>query len=325
VIENPNPKTEKYLEALRYYRDQLHQIAGTTAELYKLGEELTLLLEDKGDDAKKRPGLVEFWAMAENALLREEFEKLRDEVRYGDPLYVTKAFGKGRVVAFLSSAGASWNDLEGFGRAYYPPLMINMQGYLASAGTDANLVLGSSFEFSFDKNAYDSKVRKWHFAEDAKANKATFRSLGDVLMPEKEAVYRLEATDGKTDPGIYVYRFLEKRGEGGKAMEAGATRPDYRALPYNVDAIAESNLSRANSDDVTQISRAPLHTASDADDEYKKVLQAKRKDLSENPWLYFVMLMVLILEQAMAVRLSFHTRAAEGGAPVMGQPAMATA
>ena len=31
----------------------------------------------------------------------EEFEKLRDEVKYGDPLYVAKPFGKGRVVAFL--------------------------------------------------------------------------------------------------------------------------------------------------------------------------------------------------------------------------------
>jgi hypothetical protein len=239
---------------------------------------------------------------------------------------VAKAFGKGRVVAFLSSAGASWNDLEGFGRAYYPPLMINMQGYLASAGTDANLVLGSSFEFSFDKNAYDSKVRKWHLGEDAKANKSTIRVLGDALMAEKENSYGLVAADGKSEPGVYLYKFLEKRGEGGRPAEAGATRPDYRALPYNVDAVAEGNLARANTDDVTQIARAPLHTASDADDEYKKVLQAKRKDLSENPWLYFVMLMVLIFEQAMAVRLSFHTRAAEGGPPApMGQPAMAAA
>jgi hypothetical protein len=325
VIENPTPKTEKYVAALDRFRSNLWNLASGTGELYQLGEALTLLLEDKGDDANKRPGLVEFWAQAENALLREEYEKLRDEVRYGDPLYVTKPFGKGRVVAFLSSAGASWNDLEGFGRAYYPPLMINMQGYLASAGTDANLVLGSSFEFSFDKNVYDSKVRKWHFGEDAKANKATFRPLGDVLMPEKEAVYRLEANDGKSEPGIYVYRFLEKRDAGGKAAAAGETRPDYRALPFNVDAIAEGNLSRANSDDITQISRAPLHTASDADDEYKKVLQAKRKDLSENPWLYFIMLVVLVLEQAMAVRLSFHARSGEGAAPVMGQPAMAAA
>ena len=54
-----------------------------------------MLLEDKGDEATKRPGLVEFWAQADNALLREEFEKLRDEVRFGDPLYVAKALRQG--------------------------------------------------------------------------------------------------------------------------------------------------------------------------------------------------------------------------------------
>ena len=61
-------------------------------------------------------------------------------------------------------------------------MMINMQGYLASSGTDANLVLGNSFEFSMDRNAYDSKVRKWLYFEDAKSNKAVFKPLGDEVM-----------------------------------------------------------------------------------------------------------------------------------------------
>jgi hypothetical protein len=328
IIDNPTPKTEKYIETLKRFRSELRRIAGSTAELYVLAEALTLLLEDRGDESAKRPGLVEFWAMAENAQLREDFEKLRDEVKYGDPLYVAKNFGKGRVAAFLTSAGASWNDLEGFGRAYYPPLMINMQGYLASAGTDANLVLGGAFEFSFDRNAYDSKVKKWHFSEDDKANKAVAKPLGDINMAsdEKADAYRLQATDGKNEPGIYVYKFLEKRGEAGKVAEIGTTRPDYRALPYNVDALAESNLARANSDDIVQISHgASLHTASS--DDLKDKLIARQRDLSENPWLYFIILMTLIFEQAMAVRLSFNARPAEAGGSMpagsLGQPAMA--
>src|SRR4030095_11090363 len=97
-------------ETPRRYREELRRLAGSTAQLYQLGEALTLLLEDRGDEATKRPGLVDFWAHADHAQLREDFEKLRDEVRYGDPLYVARACGKGRVVVFLSSAGASWND-----------------------------------------------------------------------------------------------------------------------------------------------------------------------------------------------------------------------
>src|SRR5262249_4244857 len=194
--------------------------------------------------------------------------------------------------------------------------------------TDVNLVLGAGYEFTMDRNAYDSKVKKWFYAEDAKAGNATFKPLGDVNMAtdDKANAYRLSASDGK-EPGIYVYKFAEKRGAPGAAE--GATRPDYRALPYNVDALAESNLARANSDDITQIARgAPLHTASD--ETYKEQLVSRRKDLSESPWIYFVMLVVLILEQAMAVRLSFHTRAAEAGGPMpvgapLGAPALATA
>jgi hypothetical protein len=331
VIDNPNPKTEKYVDMLKRVRGELRRIAGSTSELHVLADALTTLLEDRGDEATKRPGLIEFWAQAEVAQLREDFEKLRDEVKYGDPLYVSKTFGKGRVVAFLSSAGASWNDLEGPGRAYYPPLMVNMLGYLASAGTDANLVLGGAHEFTFDKAAYDSKVRKWHVFEDAKANKVTAKPIGDVLMAEdtQAGAYKLSATDGKNEPGIYVYRFLEKRVEGGKVGDVGTARPDYRSLPFNVDAIAESNLARANSDDLTQIARTnSLHTATD--DSLKDILIARQRDLSENPWLYFVILLVLIFEQMMAVRLSFHARPAEAGGPMpaaaqMGQPAMAAA
>ena len=61
---------------------------------------------------------------------------------------------------------------------------------------------------------------------------------------------------------------------------------------------------------MTQIAKAPLHTATDGT--YDDTLRAK-KDLSESPWLYFIILCVLIFEQAMAVRLSFHQRPVEGG------------
>ncbi|MSR54979.1 MAG: hypothetical protein EXS09_17080 [Gemmataceae bacterium] len=331
TVDNLSPANQKYGALLKEIRTELRRIAGSTAELHVLATALDTLLEFPGikDPAANKPGLIDFWGQADNRLLKEDFEKLRDEVKYGDPLYVAKSFGKGRVVAFMSSAGASWNDLEGFGRAYYPPLMINMQGYLASSGTDANLVLGAPYDFVLDKNAYDSKVKKWFFSEEIKSNppKATFKSLGEVLLATEDQSYRLAANDGKKEPGIYIYKFAEKRAEGGKAADVGATRPDYRALPYNVDALAEGNLARANSDDITQISKAPLHTATDPDDAYKTSLLKKKRDLSENPWIYFVILMVLIFEQAMAVRLSFHTRPTEtaGSTQGMGQPALATA
>lgn len=300
-------KWEKYAPTLTSYRTQLRQMAASTSELYNLGKVLESLLDDPGSEALKRPSMVNFWAAAENAVLREKVEKLRDEVSFGDPLYVAKSFGKGRVVAFTTSAGASWNDMEGFGKAYYPPLMINMLGYLASAGTDFNPLLGSQTKFTFDRNAYDLKYRSAMLAEDVKANKVIFNSFGEGMMAagEKEEPYQLTFSQGN-EPGTYLFRVAERRSENGKPAD-GPAKPDFRVLSYNVDVLNESNLARANSDDIVQMAaKAPLHTATD--DRLVDSLLAQQSDLSEFPWFYLVMLLVLIAEQAMSVRLSFHTR-----------------
>ena len=45
-----------------------------------------------------------------------DVESLRDTVTmYGDPLVVTKTYGKGETVAFLTTAGKQWNDWAGGG------------------------------------------------------------------------------------------------------------------------------------------------------------------------------------------------------------------
>ena len=40
-------------------------------------------------------------------------------------------------------------------------------------------------------------------------------------------------------------------------------------------------------------------------------LVAKNSDFSESPWLFLIMLLVLVAEQALAVHLSFHMKNAE--------------
>ena len=196
--------------------------------------------------------------------------------------------------------------------------MINMQGYLASSGTDANLVLGAPYEFTMDKNAYDSKVQAWYFSEDAKANKATFKSLGDVLMATDKDERLLASTrpTARRSPGVYVYRFV---GEARRGRQGDGRRRDAAGLPG--PAVQRGRPGRGEPG-------AGQHRRRHADLQGAAAHRVRRgrrvqegpvdeaSDLSENPWIYFVMLLVLIFEQAMAVRLSFHTRAAEVGAPV---------
>ena len=142
-----------------------------------------------------------------------------------------------------------------------------------------------------------------------------FKPLGDALMPtdDDRGVVSPGGGGREDEPGVYVVPVPGEAGRRRRSRRAELTsRPDYRALPYNVDALAEGNLARANTDDVTQIAEGPAaHRDRTTPTTTRSV--AKKRDLSENPWLYFVILCVLIFEQAMAVRLSFHTRPAEGG------------
>ena len=46
------------------------------------------------------------------------------------------------------------------------------------------------------------------------------------------------------------------------------------------------------------------------------MLKERRADLSESPWLYLLLLLVLLAEQAMAVRLSYHLTGAEASPTV---------
>ena len=159
--------------------------------------------------------------------------------------------------------------------------MINMQGYLASAGTDVNLVLGTPFEFTLDKTAYDSKVQPVALLpRTPRRTRRAFKPLGDVLMADgrEGRQARLAAADGKTEPGVYVYRFLEKRGEPARrrtrrrpGRTTGPCRTTWTRWPRGT--CARANTRRRDADRP----RPPLHTASDADDEYKKVLQASSR------------------------------------------------
>ena len=53
-------------------------------------------------------------------------------------------------------------------------------------------------------------------------------------------------------------------------------------------------------------------------------LRERKSDLSESPWLYLLFLIVLVIEQALAVHLSFHVKGGEA-TTAPGVPAAAAA
>ena len=105
-------------------------------------------------------------------------------------------------------------------------------------------------------------------------------------------------------PGAYLFGLTGLRPTsvaGGQPVET----PDYRAVAVNVDAAREGDLRRGGRDDV--LSAAPgamLHSPDDPD--WLEGLKNKKTDWSEAGLLFLALLLLLMVEQAMAVRLSYH-------------------
>jgi hypothetical protein len=292
-------------------------------DLYKLALPLDRLLNDSGapnDPAK--PNLQEFWQQSDQTEERERLVQLLEAVRYGDPFLVGRTFGKGRVLAYLSTANSAWNDLpNGPSRVYYVMLMVEMQKYLASNVSDVNLLLGSPLELNLDATRYEAKARRifppkgepqpGKAAASIDAGEQTGRVDGNrVIIQFNEAkipgVYQfiLNRKDAPADEG-------DKKPEPPKAADKGdgeKQRQETLAFAYNIDAIAESDLRRATQDDIASV--APqAHFHKPGDGSYEGLLKQKKSDLSELSWLFLLFLIVLLIEQALAVRLSFHAHA----------------
>lgn len=245
--------------------------------------------------------------------LKREFEELLETVRYGDPLYVSKSFGSGRVLAFLTSANNEWNDLDGPGKAYWPPLVIEMQKFLASAGTDVNRTVGSPTELTFDRNSYEADVKAAFMSETesvpgaGQSDSPSFIApTGNLVMSADDEEYRLRVEKNR-EPGVYLYTLLSKPGpDAGPPGSSGSEpRPEYKAVTFNVDAAIEGDLRRVNREDLLEVATgAEFHTA---EEDWDVVLNPQQSDYSELPWIFLIILMVLIAETALAVHLSYHT------------------
>ena len=101
-------------------------------------------------------------------------------------------------------------------------------------------------------------------------------------------------------PGVYRFEFTP---QGPAANKAGG-RVESQSMAFNVDTAAEGDLRRASRDDIESAAPgAALHSPGSG---LADLLREKKSDLSESPWLYLFILMILVAEQAMAVRLSYH-------------------
>lgn len=305
-------------------------------ELYFVAEVLDDMLHNPGlkdkDGKVVRPSMADLWKAEKMKPLADQLRIFHEQILYGDPLMIQRKVGRGRVVAMLTTAGTrgqrgagtedniEWNNwgshpLLG---AFYPLFLKDLNNYLISEGEAPNRLLGEAITFTVDAEIYDKKVT-WSFQPqpDTSAKDENLEpETGSAEMKERgkdQLVFTLPK-DNRKKPGVFF--FTLKNGPKLKTK-----LEEVRAFAYNLDTAAESDLKRAMTSRLEPQSftgaQSPGKGRFNLGYPGKTIpnFQEEVPDASESPWLYLFFILILVVEQALAVHLSYHLKPEELNAP----------
>jgi len=313
IIEHP--EFAKYRSAVQRYFQLIEDAAkpGSDLKAHQLAARIDALLTDKGNPQIKDgpPDLTVLWDNGDSKVrsVKRDLENLRDEVRFGDAFMVVQDFGKGKVLAVMSTAGKDWNDWGGGSASsvLYAPFVWETQNFLSSSGSGANLTVGTKIDFSIDAEQFrGTQLRLDRFFMRAESGKPSEKvKHSEDRGEEKSGVIPFELKK-HLKPGLYISELFDDNAPG-KAPIVTFSHV------FNVDTAREGDMQRVSTDDLERelVSKEKdaiqLVTTGVQDGQ----LVSQRNDFSESPWLYLLFLLVLVAEQALAVHLSFHMKSDE--------------
>ncbi len=314
---------ENYPAALEEYQRQVRTGLGEE-HLYEVSLAFDRMLNDNsnsdGKDSKK-PKMETLWAEPSMKDIKKKIETFITTIRYGDPLVVSRKHGKGRVIACLTPAGTvtKWHDWSAgsMASATFPMFIMDMQRELTKQSDDLNHIVGEKLHFQFDPAKYKDSVEltvtpQYDLVGASRAvtdggaqDQRPIDRKGSINMKKKDLGLELDFTNAR-EGGFYAFTFT--RLDGSKESQTYA---------FNVDSSAESDLHRA---DREKLERNPASGIGSKRGVIRLIEQgsdltgfkARIPDFSEKPWLFLLLLIILIAEQAMAVHLSFHMKGGEG-------------
>jgi hypothetical protein len=310
-----NPDFAKYRSSVQRHFQQIEDVAkpGSEAKAHQLAARIDALLTDKGNPQIKDgpPDLTVLWDNGDPKVrsVKRDLENLRDEVRFGDAFMVIQDFGKGKVLAVMSTAGKDWNDWGGGSASsvLYAPFVWETQNYLSSSGSGANLTVGTKLDYHVDAEQFrGSQLRLERFFMKPETGKPAIKvDHSGASVPEGKGILTFKL-DRHDQPGLYLSQLIDLNAPGKMPI---ATFSHV----FNVDTIREGDMQRVSTDDLERelVSKEKdsiqLVTTAVQDGQ----LVSQRNDFSESPWLFLLFLLVLVAEQALAVHLSFHMKSDE--------------
>lgn len=211
-------------------------------------------------------------------------------LRNGDPLVIEREYGRGRVVAMLSSAGPVWNN---WGRnPSFVVALLELQSFLAQPVTaDESRLVGTPINLQLDPARYQPQVRL------VPPNPA---ETGEIVVDATSTPNGLTASLPQTlVSGVYTVQLTTTDGH-----------EESRRYAYNVEA-DEGNLALESREQLAVRLPDVRYEYRPAPDFQVTAQELAGSNLSD--WLLYLLVGILVGEQVLAYSASYHPRA-RGGA-----------
>ncbi len=165
-------------------------------------------------------------------------------------------------------------------------------------------------ELQLDSGRYDSKMKRSFITElhEGENNPPNAPQQGEKTSGLVDLKEQLGVVNGSKvsflfnearKPGLYLFE-LERRGE--DLAQALPVAPN--SAPTCSTSIRGRAISGGRREELEHLGTA-VHLRN-PDSGWAAELANRQNDLSESPWFFLVFLLLLIAEQALAVRLSYH-------------------
>jgi hypothetical protein len=210
--------------------------------------------------AEKRNSLLQMMKVLRYFAVADKWQPPADgsvhvlaKLRNGAPLIVEKAFGKGRVIAFLTSASPTWNN---WAAVYGWGMLLDVEAYLCREnGRIPTRLVGTPLEVRFDPARYQPQVR-FLTPKETGVPTATIdaaagpdKLLHAVLAETDRSGYydaMLTRTDNSADIRRYAYNVVP--GEGDLAViDQPQLAERLKGLKYQFDRAAAFQSAQSES------------------------------------------------------------------------------
>jgi hypothetical protein len=228
------------------------------------------------------------------------------KLRNGAPLIVEKSFGKGKVIAYLTTLGSAWNNFKG--NPAVVPMILDLQAYLGRRQVETtSRIVGTPLELVLDPARYSPQVR-FLTPQEAGTPSAT---VDAVAGADKMLHAQLADTDVS---GFYEALLTNASGE---------NKTEKRRFAINVDAdegdlaaLDQSQLAeRLAKDDAN--GNAGLKYQFDLASDFRTDQNDSARNNMRDAVMYLLILL-LIGEQILAYSASYHPRSLKNSATTGG-------